>query len=185
MDIQLKITLLRSPWIIQTVPTTQVLSFLYLSLSSDAVLRPKLCMKSMKLVKLLVVKTKSYLLIRPGDFFYWCYSNVNLLMAPHMLQESKEDTVPLLLLQLLLSCLLELILKHAIFNFLWQTDFDSTAHCWAHKNTGMGDTDSAITLASRKDLNQTEIRYRPTEFNKVPVNCTYDFSHKNMPNKTP
>lgn len=43
-------------------------------------------------------------------------------MVPHTVYESKEDTVPLLLLQLPLSCLLELILKHAIFHFLWQTD---------------------------------------------------------------
>lgn len=35
-------------------------------------------------------------------------------MAPYKIYESKEDTVPLLLLQLPLSCLLELILKHAI-----------------------------------------------------------------------
>lgn len=53
-----------------TVPTLQVLSFLHVSLSSDAGLRPTLSMKLMKLVKLLVVKTKSYLLIHPSDFFF-------------------------------------------------------------------------------------------------------------------
>lgn len=106
-------------------------------------------------------------------------------MALHMLYESKEDTAPLLLLQLPVSCLLELILKNTIFNFLWQTDFDSTAHCLACKNPGMGDTDSAITLASRRDLNQTERWYRPAEFDKLPVNCTRDFSQKNVQNKTP
>lgn len=106
-------------------------------------------------------------------------------MASHMLHENKEETVPLLLLQLPLSCLLELILKHAIFNFLWKTDLDSTAHCLARKNTGMEDTDRVIILASRRDLDQTEIWYRPAEFDKLPVNCTHDFSHKNVQNKTP
>lgn len=46
---------------------------LLLSLFSAAVLRPKLHMKLMKLVKLLVVKTKSYLLILKkhlDDFFF-------------------------------------------------------------------------------------------------------------------
>lgn len=52
-----------------TAHTTQVLSSLYIALSSDTALRPTLGMKLMKLVKLLVVKTKSYLLIHPSDFF--------------------------------------------------------------------------------------------------------------------
>lgn len=104
-------------------------------------------------------------------WIFWCHPT---------LCDIKEDTVSLLLLQLPLSCLLELLLKHGIFNSLWQTDFDSAAH----KNTGMGDTE-CHNLVSRKDLNQTEIQYRPAEFNKVPANYTHYFSHKkNVQNKT-
>lgn len=66
-------------------------------------------------------------------WIFWCHPT---------LYDIKEDTVSLLLLQLPFSCLLELLLKHGIFNSLWQTDFDSAAH----KNTGMGDTDSVIIL---------------------------------------
>lgn len=39
----------------------------------------------------------------------------------------------------------------------------------------MGDTDSVVTPASRKDLNQTEIWYRQAEFGKLPLNCTHYF----------